>query len=128
MGNLLRAEVHAADWSDNEGGIALMATISGVFPRLGKLWADQGYKLSFVEWVEHHLPCSVEIVGKAKGQVGFAVEPRRWVVERTLAWEGRCRRLSKDYEYWEENSAAFLYIASIQRLVKHAAAPPLIIF
>jgi putative transposase len=125
MGNLLRAEVHAADWSDTEGGIELLETIAGHFPRLGKLWADQGYKQSFVDWAEQHLGCAVEIVRKAEGQVGFAVEPRRWVVERTLAWENRCRRLSKDYEYWEENSAAYLYLASIQRLVKHAAASPL---
>ena len=124
-GNLLRGWVHAADWSDTEGGIELLGTIKGAFPRLEKLWADQGYKQSFVDWVELHLGCSVEIVRRAEGQVGFAVEPRRWVVERTLAWESRCRRLSKDYEYWEENSAAYLYLASIQRLAKNAAASSL---
>lgn len=123
MGNLLRALVHAADWSDSEGGIALLARAVGQFPRLAKLWTDQGYKQSFIDWVGKHLGWAVEVVGKPPGRVGFVVEPRRWVVERSHAWEGRCRRLSKDYEYWEENSAAYLYIASIQRLVKHAANP-----
>ena len=123
MGNLLRALVHPADWTDNESGIALLATIIGLFPRLLKLWVDQGYKTAFVEWVEHHFGWTVVVVGKTEGQTGFAVEPRRWVVERTLAWECRCRRLSKDYEHWEENSAAFLYLASIQRLLKHVVAP-----
>jgi len=123
MGNLLRALVHPADWTDNESGIALLATIIGLFPRLLKLWVDQGYKTAFVEWAEQQVGCTVEVVGKVAGQIGFAVEPRRWVVERSFAWEGRCRRLSKDYEYWEENSAAFLYLASIQRLLKHVVAP-----
>ena len=124
MGNLLRALVHPADWTDNESGIALLATIIGLFPRLAMLWVDQGYKAAFVAWVEQQLDWTVEVVGKTEGQTGFAVEPRRWAVERTFAWEGRCRRLSKDYEYWEENSAAFLYLASIQRLLKHVAAAP----
>src|SRR5688500_18985947 len=122
MGNLLRARVHPADCTDNESGIALLATIIGLFPRLALLWVDQGYKTAFVEWAAQHLGWTVVVVRKAAGQQGFAVEPRRWVVERTLAWECRCRRLSKDYEYWEQNSAAFLYLASIQRLLKHAAA------
>lgn len=124
MGNLLRAVVHAADWTENEGGIALMATIVGLFSRLALLWTDQGYQLTFSEWVQAHFACTVAVVRKPEGQKGFVVEPRRWIVERSLAWACRCRRLSKDYEYWEENSAAFLYLASIQRLVKHAAAPP----
>lgn len=119
MGNLLRVLVHAASESDSVGGIALLALIIGVFPRLAKIWVDQGYKASFVDWVAQHLAAAVEIVGQVPGQVGFAVEPRRWVVERTLAWECRCRRLSKDYEYWEENSEAFVYLASIQRLLQH---------
>lgn len=123
MGNLLRVLVHAANRSDSAGGIALLTPLREQFPRLVHLWVDQGYKRSFVEWVTTHLSWAVEIVGRPPGQHGFAVEPRRWVVERTLAWEGRCRRLSKDYEVWEDNSATFLYLASIQRLVKHAAQP-----
>jgi len=123
MGNLLRVLVHAASGSDSAGGIALLTLLVGHFPRLAHLWVDQGYKRSFGEWVTEHLEWVVEVVGRPAGQHGFAVEPRRWVVERTLAWEGRCRRLSKDYEVWADNSATFLYLASIQRLAKHAAQP-----
>jgi putative transposase len=123
MGNLLRVLVHAANLSDSVGGIALLALLVGQFPRLALLWVDQGYKRSFVDWVAERLGWAVEIVGRPPGQHGFAVEPRRWVVERSLAWQGRGRRLSKDYEVWPLNSAAFVYLASIQRLVKHAAQP-----
>jgi putative transposase len=124
MGNLLRAVVHAADWTENEGGILLMASIVGLFSSLGRIWTDQGYQTRFIEWVQAHFACRVEVVRKPDGQQGFQVQPRRWIVERSLAWESRCRRLSKDYEYWEENSATFLYLASIQRLLKRAANPP----
>jgi transposase len=123
MGNLLRVRVHAANRSDSAGGIALLSRLGEPFPRLAHLWVDQGYKRSFVDWVSTQLGWAVEVVGRLPGQHSFAVEPRRWVVERTLGWTGRCRRLSKDYEYWPVNSAAFVYLASIQRLVKHAAPP-----
>jgi Transposase DDE domain len=54
-------------------------------------------------------------------QVGFQVQPRRWVVERTIAWLNRCRRLSKDVEHLVKNSAAWIYWASIQRMVRYLA-------
>jgi len=123
MGNLLRVHVHGANRSDSEGGIALLSRPREPFPRLAHLWVDQGYKRSLVDWVSAHRGWTVEVVGRPPGQHGFAVEPRRWVVERTLAWSGRSRRLSKDYEYWPSNSATFVYLASIQRLLQHAAPP-----
>jgi putative transposase len=123
LGNLLRVHVHAANLSDSAGGIALLAGLENQFPRLAHLWVDQGYKRSFRDWVTEHRGGSVEVVGRPPGQRHFAVEPRRWVVERSLAWAGRSRRLSKDYEFWPRNCAAFFYLASIQRLLTHAAPP-----
>lgn len=63
-------------------------------------------------------PLTLERVDKPEGQVGFAVQPRRWVVERTFAWLGRGRRLSKDYEKLPENSESVVYIGSIRLLLK----------
>ena len=101
-GHLLRVKVHAADMSEAEGAKLLFAGLKSVFPELALLWADGGYGKpagEFVAWVKKNLEWTVEIVQKLTDQVGFVVLPRRWVVERTLAWLCRCRRLSKDYEH-----------------------------
>jgi len=64
---------------------------------------------------------AVEIVRKNPGQVGFAVNPRRWVVERFFAWIGRNRRLAKDFEATIGSARAFLYAASVMLLVRRIA-------
>ncbi|MBI4494142.1 MAG: transposase [Chloroflexi bacterium] len=96
LGTLLRAVVHPADLSENEGGRRLLTGRRTVFTRLTKLWTDQGYKAAFVAWVEAHLGWSVEVVQKPPEQTTFVVLPRRRVVERTLAWLNRHRHLSTD--------------------------------
>jgi len=70
-----------------------------------------------VKWAKKHLDITVEVVQKLVDQVGFVVLPRRWVVERTLAWLGRYRRLSKDYEHHALCSESHVYIASIDLLL-----------
>jgi len=70
-----------------------------------------------VQWAEQHLDITVEVVQKLGDQVGFVVLPRRWGVERTSAWLGRYRRLSKDYEHHAVCSEAHVYIASIGLLL-----------
>lgn len=64
-----------------------------------------------------------QIVERPEDQVGFQVLPRRWVVERTIAWVNRSRRLSKDFERHAKNSAAWLYWASIQRMLRRIVPP-----
>jgi transposase len=101
-GHLMRVKVHAADISEAEGAKLLFEGLKAAFPELAKLWADGGYgkpEGEFVAWVKKNLKWTVEIVEKLADQVGFVVLPRRWVVERTLAWLCRNRRLSKDYEH-----------------------------
>ena len=66
-----------ADWSEQHGARRRLAQLLPRLPRLLKIWADQGYKAMFVDWVAEHLAVAVDIVGKAPGQIGFAVEPRR---------------------------------------------------
>ena len=116
LGHLLRALVHAADVSDSEGGVRLLEGAGAMFTQIRTLWVDQGYKAGFVDWVKEHLGWTVAVTARPPGATGFAVIPKRWIVERTLAWLTRNRRLSKDYEYWAVCSAAYLYLASIRLL------------
>jgi putative transposase len=119
-GHLLHVKAHAADITEAEGAKMLLAELQGRFPRLVHLWCDGGYGKpdgDFVRWVKGHLNMTVEVVQKLVDQVGFVVLPRRWVVERTLAWLGRYRRLSKDYEHHPTCSESYVYIASIGLLL-----------
>ena len=87
---------------------------------------DEGYQGNAVTAaIRNDLGIDLEIVPKPVGQKGFAVLPRRWVVERTFAWTGRYRRLSKDYEYEIKSSQAMFYLAMshlmLRRLAQHRA-------
>lgn len=92
------------------------------FPRLQKIWADGAYSGKFVEWAKETGPWLVEIVKRSDTAVGFEVLPRRWVVERTFAWLGRFRRLSKDYEALIESSEAMIRLAMIRFMVRRLAS------
>jgi transposase len=117
---MLQAIVHAADIQDRDGGAMLMATLFGLFPFLLKLYADGGYQgpefrnalAGICAQIE------VEIVKRSDAAKGFVVLPRRWVVERTLAWLGRCRRLAKDWECLNHKARAFLLMASIRLMIR----------
>ena len=122
-GNLLRVNVHTANLQDAVGAECVLAEMTGFLGRLVKLWADGAYR-ACVEWVKDELGIDMEIVTRPEGQRGFVVLPRRWVVERTIAWLCRNRRLSKDYEYHPECSAAWIYLASIHLLTKRLAVTP----
>jgi putative transposase len=120
-GHLLRVKAHAADLTEAEGAKLLLSEMKPSCPRLSKLWCDGGYGKPdgpFVQWVKTQFDWSVEVVQKLVDQVGFVVLPRRWVVERSIAWLGRSRRLSKDYEHHTWCSEAQVYIASIGLLLK----------
>ena len=97
---MLHAIVHAADIQDRDGGAMLMATLFGLFPFLLKLYADGGYQgPEFRKAIGSIMAqIDVEIVKRSDRAKGFVVLPKRWVVERTLSWLGRCRRLAKDWE------------------------------
>ncbi len=119
QGLLLCAIVHAADIQDRDGGMMLMGTLFGLFPFLLKLYADGGYQgPKFQEGLGR--VCSqinVEIVKRSDiGQ--FVVVPKRWIVERTIGWLNRCRRLAKDWECLNRNGLAFLRWASIRLMVR----------
>jgi putative transposase len=117
-GLVLRVLVHPANIQDSEGAEWLLANFRQDFPTLKLIWVDQGYKDWIVDDAKTYYAVTLEQVEKPKDQVGFAVQPRRWVVERTFAWLGRGRRLSKDYEMLAENSESVVYIGSIRLMLK----------
>lgn len=122
MGLLLGILVHSADISDSEGGEWLMIEFADRYPRLRTLFADNAYQGEFVELIKRYFDIDVQIVSKEPGQQGFVVLPKRWIVERSIAWAARNRRLSKDYERLPESTEAFVYLAFIQ-LMLHRLAP-----
>ena len=123
MGNLLKVIVTVANMNDGKAAIELLKSLpKGLFKRLKRLWADGGYRGEFVEWVtEKFKKIVVDITLRSDEQKGFEVIPFRWVVERTLAWLGNYRRLSKDYEFFTKHSESMIYIAAIHRMVRRLA-------
>jgi putative transposase len=135
---LLKARVHPANETDADGAKPLLRTVAQGFGRLALMWIDGGYKRRFVEWVETELGWRVEVVQHPEAGVryvwvgpgqdppvlpcGFRVLKRRWVVERTFAWFGRNRRLSKDYEAVPASEEAWIYAASSRLLLRRLAA------
>lgn len=123
VGNLLEVVVHAADIQDRDGAkLVLNKLTEATKARLQKIWADGGYRGQLIDWVRDHLEIILEIVSRDPDQHGFQILPRRWVVERTFAWLGRYRRLSKDYEKCTKSSEGVIYIASIHTMIKRLAA------
>ncbi len=119
LGNLLEVVVHAADIQDRDGARLLLERLGqGSRVAVQRIWADGAYRGRLVEWVRDNLEALLEVVPRPSQQKGFQVLPRRWVVERTLGWLNRYRRLSKDYERLTESSEGMVYIASIQTMLK----------
>ena len=118
IGLLLAVVVHAADMQDRDGAKLVLSKLLGRFPRLQLIWADSAYAGQLVEWAFALGGWLVAVVKRAKDSHSFEVLPRRWVVERTLGWLGRNRRLSKDYEELTESSEAWVHIAMIHLMLK----------
>jgi putative transposase len=121
-GLVVRVVVLPADIQDRDGAQDVCHVAAPICPRLEQIWADQAYAGFLVEWMRHEYGWRLEIVSKPPDQVGFVVQPRRWVVERTFAWLSTYRRLSKDYEELPESSEAWVYAASIQLMLKRLTA------
>src|SRR3984957_3272333 len=117
-GRGLVLEPHPASIQDRDGGGPLLGVSRCIFPFIRRVFADSGYT---GDKVAKATLIAVEIVRKNPDQVGFAVQPKRWVVERFFAWIGRNRRLAKDFEATIDSARAFLYAASVMLLVRRIA-------
>ena len=119
-GLLLAVVVHAASMQDKTGARLVLSKLWGLFPRLELIWADAGYVSSeLVHWAAEFGGWLFSIIRRT--DKGFKVLPRRWVVERTFAWLGQYRRLSKDYEALTSTSEAMIYLAMIQLMLRRTS-------
>jgi putative transposase len=143
LGLLLKVVVHLANIQDRQGVQLLLDPLQGVFPRLSKVWVDSGYTGKGQEWIEQAMGWKVEVVRHPWRPRGMWVVPgmeiapevlalferprrfrhlpRRWVVERTFAWIGRNRRMSKDYAYVPATSEAWVYLSMLRVMLKRLA-------
>jgi putative transposase len=121
---LLAVVVTAAHVQDRAGALSVLDVLRHRFARLRLIWADQAYAGELIAWVWALRPwrkIRLEIVRRPEGMKGFLLLPKRWIVERTFAWLGRYRRLSKDYEYVTHTSEAMIRVAMIHLMVRRLA-------
>jgi putative transposase len=133
-GLVIGVRVHGANIADRDGAKLLLAKSSEGLPRMEKVWADRGYNGKIGEWIKERLGWTLEIVKPPRRWVrvpadeepppypgGFIVLPRRWVIERTIAWIMRNRRMSRDYEFLSETTEALIYVAMIRLMLRRLA-------
>ncbi len=115
----MQAIIHAADIQDRDGGVLVMGSLFGLYPFLLKLYADGGYQgANFQAGLRatcRHI--NLEIVKRSELRK-FVVLPKRWIVERSIAWLNRCRRLARDWECLNRRALAFLRRASVCRMLR----------
>jgi putative transposase len=124
LGLLLCVVVHSAGIQDRDGARRVLAPLAHAFTRLRKIWADGIYNGDLAEWLRNlrtRNRIELELVKRNPETKGFVVLPRRWVVERTFAWLGFNRRLSKDYEMLPATSEAFIYVSMIKLMLGRLA-------
>ena len=119
MGNLLTVVSHAAGIADKYAAKTVLASLPPVWQRsLQPVWADGAYDGELLVWTESTFGIQITVVTRSPEMRGFKLLPRRWVVERTFAWLGRYRRLSKDYERCTKSSQGMVYLDSLHRLLR----------
>ena len=126
LGLLLAVAVTSAAVDDAEAAKQALASVeSEAFPRLKVMWGDNKYhNHELYTWVDEHVDYQLQIVRRPQGAKGFVLLPKRWVAERTLAWLGQSRRLSKDYEKLTITSEAMIRISAIHMMVKRLSPGP----
>jgi putative transposase len=119
-GNLLEVVVNAASSQDRDGAKLVFDKLPAeTLASLGKIWADGNYRgADFLAWLTEKVGALLEITNRPPNIKGFVVVPVRWIVERSLAWFGRFRRLSKDFEHCTKSSEGVIYVASIVTMLK----------
>ena len=116
---MLTAVVHPANLQDRDGAVLVLDRHTRrMFPFLEKIFADGAYGGPKLAKAMAAAAWSIEVVKRSDQAKGFEVLPKRWVVERTIAWINRCRRLAKDYENLNRTALAFIRLASIRLMLR----------
>jgi putative transposase len=119
LGLLIAVVVTAASVQDYHGAKPVFEKVQDRCPRLKVVWADGIYEKAWlIEWVRTECDWELQITKRSDGAKGFVPLAKRWVVERTFAWLGRYRRLSKDYEKLPETSEAMIQMAMIHVMIE----------
>ncbi len=122
LGLPLSIYVTPADVQDRVGACLLLVGLKPLTPRLEKIWADGAYSGEpLARWCQEEGGWDLEVVERDREAKGFEVIPKRWIVERTLSWIGRNRRMSKDYERRAQTSETMIEIATIRLLLRRLA-------
>ena len=110
-GSLLAVQVHPANIQDNHGAVPLLKHIGLIFPKLRHIFADRVYRGSkLLDAIAEFGKWTIEIVTRSQSVGTFKAEPKRWIIERTLAWLNRCRRLAKDFEVTIASAEAWIFL------------------
>ena len=126
LGLLLLVLVGPASVQDRDGARPLLQAVLRLCGGLRKIWADAGYAGALVQWFAEWVGserCGLEIVRRLGDRTGFYVLPKRWMVERTLSWLVKSRRLARDYETQTASSEAIIYLVMIRLMLKRLAKP-----
>jgi putative transposase len=119
LGLPLSIYVSHADMHDTQGARRVLAGLKYFVPRLKKIWADAAYRgQELAEWCRAQGEWDLEVVERTPGVRGFSVQPKRWIVERTIGWLSRNRRLSKDYERKVQTSETLIEVAAIRLVLR----------
>jgi putative transposase len=119
MGYPMNIDVHSATPHDSNCAKQVLSGLKEKFPRLIRILADRGYQEDLQQWFHRHTGgCLLGIVKPSDGAKGFRVQQWRWVVERSFAWLGKFRRLSKDYEITVSSAKAFIQLAFTKIMLK----------
>ncbi|MER5667356.1 transposase [Streptomyces mirabilis] len=113
--------VTAADVTDRQAARVMLPRLRERFRKITLVWADGGYTGGLVTWAKEKLWLTLEIVKRSDDMTGFVVLPRRWVVERSLGWLMRSRRLVRDYETQPASSEAFIYWSASMLMARRLA-------
>lgn len=132
---MLAIVVHPANVSDRVGARQVLVQAHAQYPRLNRVWVDAGYTGSLIAWAKQEMGLELTVTKRPRRWVRVAagqepppwpatmpILPRRWVVERTFAWLGRYRRLSKDYEGLPETEQAWIHLAMIRLMLVRLAS------
>jgi transposase len=120
-GMLLTTLVTGADVQDRDIARDLLGRLRAEHPALPMIWADGAYRGTLIPWAAQQLQFRIEVVSRPAGIRGFVVLPRRWVVERSLAWLSHARRLVRDYERLPQHSEALITWAAITLMTRRLA-------